>query len=327
MLKRLSLITLTLTTLVAATVAAPAGAVVIGIGDNSPAMFHDARFNALAINESRVTVPWDVVTLRADRSLLGAFTTWLRAAEADHVTPLVSFNADSGRAGNIVPSTSTYQRAVKAFIRKFPEIHRYTAWNEPDWPYRSLARNPALAAGYFNTLVDVCQGCTVLAGDVYLPTSGPARVNGALATLGPWLTQYRRYLHHNPRQWALHDYYDSRTRTDSQLVTMLRLTQGSIWLDESGGIESRGHWPYPDQSARAAAADESYLLGLARRFPRISRIYHYQWKASPHAGWDSGLISLSGAERPAYNVLLGWLRQHTKRRRAHHRGLSLPLGL
>ena len=60
---------------------ATAGAVVIGIGDNNPAMFSDPRFAALDITTARYTIPWDVVTRSADRGDLNAFRGWLAAAQ------------------------------------------------------------------------------------------------------------------------------------------------------------------------------------------------------------------------------------------------------
>jgi hypothetical protein len=182
---------------------------------------------------------------------------------------------------------------VNAFIHRFPSVTRYTPWNEPDWVYRSISRHPGLAASFFNALAKSCRHCMVIAGDLYLPAS----------QLGPWLRAYIKGLRYQPAGWALHNYYDVRAHSTSQLRTMLKLTSGPIWLDEISGVERRGHWQYANQSAAAAARDEKFLFSLARRFPRVSRIYHYMWRASLIAGWDSGLISASASVRPAYYVV------------------------
>lgn len=287
---------------------ATAGAVVIGIGDNNPAMFSDPRFAALDITTARYTIPWDVVTRRADRADLNAFRGWLSAAQQAHVNPLISFGADfTNPAANYVPTVAQYKTAVKAFLKDFPQIKLYTPWNEPDFSYRTLARNPTLAANYFNALYEMCRGCTVLAGDVYLPTTGVATIDHAVARLGPWLKAYVKGLHHRPAGWALHDYTEIRARNTSQLQTLMSMTSGPIWLDETGGVLRRGHWQYPNQSAAAAAKDEQYLLSLSKRYHRIARIYHYEWQGNTSAGWDSGLIAPNGSTRPAYNVLLNWI--------------------
>lgn len=295
-------------------VPAASGAVTIGIGDSNTAMFSDPHFAALGITTARDVVPWDIITRRADRGDLANFRAWLRAAEAAHVTPLISFGADfTNPAANYVPSASQYGTAVKAFLKDFPQIKNYTPWNEPDFSYRSLARNPGLAANYFNTLYTLCRGCKVLAGDVYLPASGTAYIDHAVATLRPWLRAYIRGVHHRPAGWALHDYTEIRAHNTSQLRILMSMTSGPIWLDETGGVLRRGHWQYRNQSAAAAAKDERFLLSLSKRYHRIARIYHYQWAANPKAGWDSALIAANGRARPAYTVLMDWIRSQGRR--------------
>jgi hypothetical protein len=284
----------TLACMVAAPVAAPAAAsakVTVGMSDQNTSFFSDPRFLALHIHEARLVVPWDVASSPAQRGQLSYVAAWLSAASAAHVTPLISF----GDNHQDVPSVHQYVLAVRAFIKRFPQVDQYTAWNEPDFQYLSIARNPWLAAQYFNQLVFVSRGrhFTILAGDMFMPAP----------QLGAYLRSYVRYLAVRPAGWALHDYRDIRARSTAQLQTLERYTSGAIWLDETGGIERRGHWNYPNQSASAAANDEKYLFSLPRRFHRIAYIFHYQWQAVPTAGWDSGLIDASGHKRPAYNVV------------------------
>ena len=313
MLRRTLRVILSVTAMIGGGAALPAaaGAAIIGIGDSNTAMFSDPRFAALGITTARYVVPWDVVTRRADRQDLAGFRAWLNAAEKAKVSPLISFGADyTNPAANYVPTVAQYQSAVKAFLKAFPEIKDYTAWNEPDFSYRSLARNPALAANYFNALWKMCRSCTVLAGDVYLPATGTATIDHAVATLAPWLRAYVKGLHHRPAGWALHDYTEIRARNTSQLRILMSMTSGPIWLDETGGVLRRGHWQYRNQSAAAAANDEQYLLSLANRYNRIARIYHYEWQGNAQAGWDSGLIAPNGGIRPSYTVLLKYMRTH-----------------
>jgi len=293
---------------------------VIGIGDPTPTMFADPHFSRLGITTARDVVPWDVVTRPTDAPDLAAFRVWLHAAQAAKVTPLISFGADfSNPAANYVPTVSQYAHAVKAFLDAFPQIKTYTPWNEPDFVYRSLAHHPELAAGYFNVLFELCRDCTVLAGDVYLPTAAAvptaahASFFNGIPPLGPWLRAYIRDLRHRPAGWALHDYIEVRGRNTLQLQTLMSMTSGPIWLDETGGILQRGHWWFPNQSAASAAGDEQFLLSLTKRYHRIARIYHYEWQGVANAGWDSGLIAPNGSPRPAYNVLLTWMHHGSAR--------------
>jgi hypothetical protein len=281
---------------IAAMPAAASASLIFGIGDESPAMFSNPYFNGINLTVARIVVDYNTAVMR-NKTELRATRAWVRAAVADKIQPMVSFVADTGTTSSFVPSTSQYAAAIKVFVRDFPQVKTYSAWNEPDWVYRPmLANNPRLAASYYNALVKYCRGCTVAAGDLYLPA----------AQLGPWIRSYKRYLGARPNVWALHNYYDVRTHTTSQLRTMESLTTGPIWLTEISGVERRGHWQYPNQSVTAAARDEAFLFGLPKRFPRITRIYHYEWRGtrpSPTTGWDSGLLYPNGTPRPAYYVV------------------------
>lgn len=271
--------------------AAPANAkLVVGIGDNGAAMFSQSRFKAAHPQSARIIVAWNVAVTRNKRDL-NYTRTWIRDAQRAGVKPLVSF----GGSGNYIPTVRQYTAAVKAFIHKFRTVKLYTAWNEPDWIYRSLSRNPGLAAAYFNALVRVCHRCTVAAGELYRPVSDG---------LAAWIRAYKRGLRYRPKVWALHPYDDVRSHTTSQIRTLERYIGGAqIWLTEISGLIRRGHWQFKNQSPAAANRDERFLFALPKRFHRITAIYHYQWQGTvdgPHTGWDSGLIGPRGVPRPAY---------------------------
>jgi hypothetical protein len=271
--------------------------VTIGISDNGVGMFSSPWFQKLHLTTVRNMVFWNVAVLK-DKAPLNATRAWLSDAKSDHVAPLISFTGN----GNYVPSVAVYTQAVKAFIKDFPQVKLYTAWNEPDWIYRpKLADHPELAAAYYKALVQACHGCTIVAGDVYRPVSGPG---GGLKN---WVRAYARALaklHVHAAAWALHPYNDVRTHKPLQLEALESVTSGPIWFDEISGVLTRGHWPYPNQSAAAANRDEQYLFSMPKKFPRIARIYHYQWQGTPAAPWDSGLIGANGTPRPAYYSLL-----------------------
>jgi hypothetical protein len=238
-------------------------------------------------------VYWNVAVIK-NKTYLNSLKVWLADAKAAHLTPLISFAGN----GNTIPSTKVYTTAIKAFIRTFPQVKLYTPWNEPDWIYRpKLAKNPKLAASYFNALVKNCHRCTIVAGDVY---------RAAKAGLASWVRAYKKGLHSRPVAWALHPYDDVRTHTTSQLRALQGVTSGKIWFDEISGVLRRGHWRYKNQSAAAAGRDEKFLFALPKRFHRITRIYHYQWQGeavSANTGWDSGLLNPNGSPRPGYQVV------------------------
>jgi hypothetical protein len=261
--------------------------VVVGISDNGASMFSFPQFTAMHITTARDMVYWNEAVTKS-KTALNATRKWIKAAEADGVKPMISFQGD----GNYVPSVAVYTAAIKAFLHDFPSVKVYSAWNEPDWIYRpALADHPSLAAGYFNALARWCHGCSVVAGEVYRP------VNQGLAS---WVRAYAHALHYRPAGWAIHPYDDIRTHTSGQLRAFESVTRGPIWLTEVSGVERRGHWQYKNQNVFAANRDERYLFALPKRFPRIARIYHYQWEGTPWAPWDSGLLGPGGRPRPAY---------------------------
>jgi hypothetical protein len=254
-------------------------------------MFSNRWFRRLPIKIARYGIDWNAAVTRS-KTEVNAFKAWLQAANAAGVEPMVVFGAPGGKAGNYIPSAATYTKAIKAFVHDFPQVKVYSPWNEPDFTYRSLSRQPGLAAAYFNSLVRACHGCTIVAGDVYLPAS---------SGLASWVQAYKRGLRFRPKAWAIHPYNDVRAHTTSQIKTFERFVGSSqLWLDEISGVERRGHWPYPNQSPNGANNDERFLFTLPKRFHNITRIYHYQWQANPRAGWDSGLLGPQGKPRPAY---------------------------
>jgi hypothetical protein len=296
MVHRLSRFLVPLTCACALACAAPAAAsaqVAIGISDNGSSMFTSRYFTGINITTARVGVEWNAAVMK-DHTDLNLTRAWLNAAQRAGVQPLVTFVADGGSAGNYIPSAKVYTAAIKAFIHDFPRVKLYTPWNEPDWVYRpGIANHPTVAASYFNALVANCHGCTVAAGDLYLPAP----------QLGAWIRAYKRGLRYRPAAWALHNYYDVRSHGSAQVRTLESLTSGQIWLTEISGVIRRGHWQYANQSSAAAAKDETYLFSMPKRFPRITRIYHYQWQGTvdtPSTGWDSGLLGPQGVPRPAY---------------------------
>ena len=282
----------------AAALSAPPGAgarLLVGVSDDGAAMFSEPSFVSLHVPIARYLVDWNAAVTR-DHTALNNARAWIHAAQAAHVQPMISFEADPGSAGNYIPTISVYTRAVKAFIHDFPSVKVYTPWNEPDFVYRRLSRNPGLAAGYFNVMARWCHRCTIVAGDVYLPAS---------QGLAGWVRAYSERLHNRPVAWALHPYFDVRGHTTAQLRAFESVTRGPIWFDEISGVETRGHWPYPNQSPYGANRDERFLFALPKRFHRIARIYHYQWQGVSGQPWDSGLIGPQGKPRPAYWTFAG----------------------
>jgi hypothetical protein len=275
---------------------APGTGPLLGISDQKAETFKDPRFKALRVTRTRLSTPWSSIFTEP-----GRLAAWLNAARADGLEPLVAFeHARSDRcpaAPCTPPSVADYERAVRAFHARYPWVTLLQPWNEANSATQPTGTRPELAAAYYEAVKRVCPNCTVPAADV-LDANNLAR----------WLRRFKAALHGPvPRLWGLHNYGDTNRFRDTGTRHLLSLVPGVVWITESGGIVSfttaggRQALPYDEQRAARAT---SYLFQLAGEFPRIQRIYIYQWKIDfPGNRFDAGLLAPDGKPRPAFAVL------------------------
>ncbi len=83
---------------------------VLGIGDQSPRMLNDVRFQRLGLRHMRVVVPYDMAL---DARQLARYAPVLDLARARRVRVLVAFN-HSARAPRRLPRARQYARAMAA---------------------------------------------------------------------------------------------------------------------------------------------------------------------------------------------------------------------
>jgi hypothetical protein len=132
---------LTTTTLAALALLVPAAAAdarmpLVGIADQKASTFTSARFRALHVKRTRYVLPWNVALVRAERD---RFDAWYRAARKAHVRSImVAFSASRGSRCPArpcsLPSTRSYTRAVRAFLRRYRGIRTIQPWNEANSP-------------------------------------------------------------------------------------------------------------------------------------------------------------------------------------------------
>lgn len=260
---------------------------VVGIGEQQTAMFALPAFKALDIEDARLVVAYDAVSVDFERDLV---TTWLSEAKRAGVRPFITFGHSRVKPKKL-PSVSEFRKAFRAFRKLFPEVRTYAAWNEINHDSQPTSKAPKRAAEYYNVVTSECDGCTVLAGDV-LDQAGMTK----------YLTTYKRHLDGEPEVWGLHNYSDTNRFRRDGLAEMLRAVSGDIWLTETGGIVKFGR-NFPRDERRAARA-VTYALKLAADTPRVKRIYLYNWTGSkPDDRFDSGLVGPDGKPRPGYEAL------------------------
>ncbi len=107
---------LPLTLLVLALLPAAAHATIgIGIADNKPDMFADARFQALHLSYARLDLRWDVLS---DANATAQLDTWMAGAQATGVRPLITFDRSPAR----ISYNPTPQQLVGAIRACAPAI-------------------------------------------------------------------------------------------------------------------------------------------------------------------------------------------------------------
>lgn len=283
----------------------PASGLLVGIADQQPASFSDARLTALAVRHARLSVAWDAMRYRWQRREIDS---WMRAAAVAGMAPQVTFGRSRTRPFSL-PPTAVYARQVRAFRRRYREVREFSPWNEPNIAVHPVNSDPRRIASYYNTLRSQCPKCRVLGADVVDTSS-----------LASWMRAYLRAFRpgRQPRLWGLHNYVDANSTSSWGTRTMLRIAPGEIWLNEVGALVRR---PKPSPGARP---DRRKLLRVGKRHSansmrrvfklaglssRIKRVYVYHWKDDRKAGWDSALMSSGGDPRPSFDVFAARARE------------------
>ncbi len=274
--------------------------VTIGIGDNKTEFLTDPRFLALGITQVRDDVPWDVLEDPYARARLAL---WLSEARSDHLTVLISFD-HSGMPGreHMLPSVAQYSRAFLQFRALYPWVTQFVTWDEANFFLEPTATDPGRAAAYYKTLERDCPNCTILAADLLDLDARQYAV-----PMVRWVDEFMRHVSAQPAYWGLNNYVGANSLDSASTQSLLDTVSGDIWFAETAGVISDGGHAVAATAARLyrQASVDRFILGpLADLSPRIQRVYLYEWNAqSTHDGWDSALISASGAPRPAYDAL------------------------
>jgi hypothetical protein len=269
---------------------------IVGIGDQSPDMFDDARFQATGIRNARLLVPWDVV--RAGGWPLHAADVWLDRARRDGVEPLVSFGHSFSKKRRLkLPTVRRYAAAVRAFRARYPWVREFSTWNEANLgSTQPTGRHPERTAVFYRALKKQCRGCTVVAVELLVTANW---------RMWRWIRAFRQRAGRGRLIFGLHNYPDvTRLRSRGTRLFLKRVRNAEIWITETGGIVRHRRFEYNE--GRAARVVR-HVFRMVARLPRVRRLYLYNWRFDGNKRWDSGLISDEGTERMAYYALLDGL--------------------
>ncbi len=273
-----------------------ASALVVGVGDQKPDMFADARFHDLGIRHARLLVGWDTLTSRSQTARLDA---WMKAAHAANVEPLVSFAHSLLRdRRRVLPTPARMQYEFRRFRARYPWVTTFATWNEANHCGEPVCHRPELVAAYYNAERRECPTCRILAAEVL---DQPGMVD--------WIRAFQRKARGLPRKqiWGVHNYLDANRLRTIGTRRLLAHTQGTVWFTETGGIvyrRNRSRITFPESAAHAATATRWVFRKLVPLSPRVTRVYIYNWNSpSKNQTWDSGLINPHGQPRPAFAAL------------------------
>jgi hypothetical protein len=301
---------LTLLAFLCAALAAPAtsGAYVVGVADQSPALFTNQYFEQLAPTRTRYITAIDSIFKQR-----AAVDAWMDAAEAADMEVVVAFNPPQamrcpniGRAKGCRPVTAAYyRRAFRAFRARYPQVRIFQPWNEVNNLTQPTARYPQAVVTYYQIAKANCRGCIVLGADIQ---DLPNMVSYSSAVL----RAFRDAHVSTPRVWGLHNYTDTNRFVkdkNSSMRRAARILPGKIWLTETAGL-----FRFQPQNARQSFRPDlqrqkramSAIFAQATHYRRkIDRVYLYQWFASsPTNRWDSAALDAHGLPRPVFDALL-----------------------
>jgi hypothetical protein len=268
-------------------------AVPVGLADQHASALVDPQFTALGLRSARVVAAWDAA-LQPSPEL----DTWLRTARALGLDAVVTFGPRPGEDCQpgpcALPSVDAMRAAFRAFRVRWPWVTAFGAWNEDNHPAQPTADAPAEAARLYETLVDVCPDCRIMAAELL-------DIDNMLS----WLRRFRAALSREPALWGLHNYGDVTRGRTAYTEALLGAVTGKVWVTETGGLVRSDRWPYDEARARLGVVR---ALALANAHPdRIERVFIYQWRAAPWEPWDAGLLRPDGTPRPSYAVLADYV--------------------
>jgi hypothetical protein len=272
-----------------------------GIGDEHSEMFGNALWKQLHTKIARYIAPYDAV---AHPYSLNKAIAWIHAAEAQHQQVLVAFY-HSEYTSTKMPSVAVYQHDVEKFVKLFPHVRQYQSWDEANrgnLAHAFSSPSAVAAAEYYQALLRVCKGCTVIGLDVL----DQANITPTLQ----YISEFKREIHRletvMPTIWGLHDYSDVNRLESWRTRTLTQALGGQVWLTETGGIVQFGTaFANKHGSGLTRAAKVlKYTFAVAGSVPQIKRLYIFDWSGgTTSTRFDAGLTDAHNNPRPGYVVV------------------------
>ncbi len=291
----------------AGTRAHAASSYLTGIGNENPKMFANPLYEQLHTKIARYVVPYDAV---AHSYSLDQAINFIAAAGAAHEQVLVAFY-HSEYTPTKLPSISTYQRDVAKFVKRFPQIRQYESWDESNRgnvPKAFSSPSAVGAAKYYQALLRVCKGCSVIGLDVLDANV----ITPTLRYISEFKGEISRLETVMPKIWGLHNYSDVNRLESWRTRDLVKALGGQVWLTETGGlVQFEPYFPNRRGAGLTRAAKVlKYMFSLAGALPQVKRLYVYDWTrgTSGFTRFDAGLTNAREQPRAGYVVVCRQLR-------------------
>jgi hypothetical protein len=281
--------------------ASAGGGYLTGIGDQQAKMFANPLWQQLHTKIVRYVAPYDAAVRGYSLGLASAF---IHAAEAHHEQVLVAFY-HSEYTPTKLPNLKSYQRDVQKFVKLFPNVREYEAWDESNRgnePPLFSSPSAARTAQYYQQLIRVCHGCTVIGLDVL----DAYYIQPTLQYIAEFKKEIGKLETIMPSIWGLHNYSDVNRLEGWRTRDIVRALGGQVWLTETGGIvKFGGSFPNKNGSGLTRAAKVlKFMFAVAGTESHVKRLYIYDWNGgTASTRFDAGLTNAREQPREGYVVV------------------------
>jgi hypothetical protein len=264
----------------------------------------------------------------------GQFDTVLRALHADGIQTVVTLYgaptwSNGGHPPNWLPSKG-YADFAYAASKRFPWVHQWTVWNEPNGRTFSV---PVSAKAYVRQLLNPAyaslhqaSSANMVAGGVTSPRKTPSGVSPLAFMLGMKAAGARLDAYaHNPYPVSPHETPFHSTCADCTVLTMASLpairadvtrafgASKPLWLTEYGYQTNP-----PDRLLGVSYAAQARYIGQAAlrawQQPGVTMLIQFLVRDEPSlGGWQSGLFSAAGTAKPSLHAFALPLAQVSRR--------------
>jgi len=281
--------------------------VVVGIGDQSPAMFSNTYWQQLQLKRTRYFVHWNAIDNPTELAETDAF---VNAAKARGVGVLLHLSSNDLRPKKgKLPSRNKYKSAAKRLVERYRPlgVKDWGVWNEANHVTQETYKSPKRAAQFYKAFRAIkCSSCNVVALDV-------------LDQVGV-TTYIKRWLRHagsaarKAKIIGIHNYSEvNRLRNKGsnkypgtrRIINAVRKKNRTAryWYTETGALTKFGDG-FPCSDTRPVKTIK-HMFKLTKRFDRyVQRLYSYNWTglATCDVRFDAGLTYANGEPRPVYHA-------------------------